>query len=149
MSVFTDTLVMVTPGIAADELERMKARIAERYSASPGGDLAAMMAEMTASLERSPMLRDATARKTGGHTHLIEVQCHAAVSYLPQAAIMAEIERLWQDELRYDDFEAHTIELTDDCGILDFVTATRAQRFPLGGSDKRRFRRIEHTDVVE
>ncbi len=117
----------------ASELERVKGRVPDGFHASPGSDLAAMMAEMIASLERSPLLCAATARKTGGHAHLIEVQCHPATPDLPREVIMDEIERLWLEELRYDDFEAHTIELADEHGILDFVTVTRDQRLYISG----------------
>jgi len=131
MSAVSDNMVMARMGV--DELERVKGRITDGFRASPGSDLAAMMAEMIASLERSPLLRAATARKTGGRAHLIEVQCHRATPDLAPDTIMAEIERLWLEELRYDDFEAHTIELTDEHGILDFVTVTRDQRLYLSG----------------
>jgi hypothetical protein len=119
--------------VDADELERVKERIAEQFTASPGSDLEAMMRAMTLSLEQSPMLRNVVARKTGGHAHLIEVECQLATSALALDAALAEIERIWLEELRYDDFAAHAIEQTDEHAIFDFLTAARDQRLYLSG----------------
>jgi hypothetical protein len=129
MSGISDTITRVD----ACELERIRERIVQQCMASPGSDLELMMTEATASLGRSALLRDTSARKTGGSTHLIEVRCYPAAPSLTREAIMAEIEQLWLDELRYDDFAAHTIELTSQHGILDFLTVARAQRLYLSG----------------
>jgi hypothetical protein len=119
--------------VTVEALEDLRYRIADGFAPSPGSDLEAMMTEICDSLRRMPHLTAIVARKTGGHTHHIEVECSPIGAGMPADTLIAAIERVWDDELRYDDFSAHSIDLTNERGVLDFLTATRAERLYLSG----------------
>jgi hypothetical protein len=115
------------------QLERIKTRLAEQFHQSPGGDLEAMLDDIRAALTRSTLFADITTRKTGSREHLIEVRCQTASSTIAAHQVAKELHRVWQEELRYDDYAAHLIIPADTTMTLDFVTATAEARLWLTG----------------
>lgn len=115
------------------ELRRLKVRVAREYHQSPGGDLDGMLADITAALGRSGLFTAPLVTKTGGQEHLVEARCALIGNGTDAAQVASELERIWQDELRYDDFEAHAVLITDDSIILDFLTIAVAPRLYVTG----------------
>lgn len=119
--------------MSTDELDRMKERIARTYAESPGGDLDGLLADIRDVLARSASFSDITTHKTGSRTHLIEARCRRASSSIGEQHIAAELLRAWRENLCYDDFESHAVEVTDTTVILDFITGSDAARLYVTG----------------
>jgi hypothetical protein len=115
------------------ELEALKDRVNERYIQSPGGDLDGMLDDMKASLSRSNMVADLRLRKTGSRHHLVEAHCRRASPLISVAQLQAELARIWEEELRYDDFAAHAFDITNSTVVLDFLTVARSAKLYMTG----------------
>jgi hypothetical protein len=109
-------------------LERLKKRVAAQYRETTIGDLETMIVESRRAVEASPLFASAVVRKTGTRYRQIEVECRLANRLTPHRRIAAEITRIWLEELRFDDFEAHAVAATDTAIMLDYLTVARAPR---------------------
>ena len=109
------------------DLEQLKERVAGQYQETMIGDLEGLIADCRA-IEASPCFDAVAIRKTGTPVHQIEVECQPANSAILPGTLTEEITRIWLEQLRYDDFEAHAIVMTDDAIVLDFLTVARGPR---------------------
>jgi hypothetical protein len=116
-----------------DELHALKVRVAGAYYESPGGDLDGMLRDMSEFIGRSRLFLPPVVRKTGSRTHLVEARCKPAIPLTPIARLADEVERIWSDDLRYDDFAAHALTITDRSIVLDFLTVARSDRLYVTG----------------
>lgn len=116
-----------------DELEQMKERIAGAYAESPGGDLDGMLVDIRQALDRTGIFADVTTHKTGSRAHLIEVRCRRTTPEITTQRAVSELLRAWSEDLRYDDFEGHTVEITETAIVLDFLTGSNAARLYVTG----------------
>lgn len=119
--------------LTGEDLERLRDRLAQQLTPSPGGDLQAMIDDIVAALGRSPLLSGVTARKTGGHEYHLQAACRPASEGLDPWLVMEEVARIWAEELRYDDFEAHAVTIEDGIGLLEFLTGTSDPPLYLSG----------------
>jgi hypothetical protein len=108
------------------ELDALKDRVAGRYDQSPGSDLDGMLEDLRAALGSSGLFSELRLRKTGSPRHLVEARCAPSSANVTPATIRAELERVWQEQLRYDDFAAHAVEHTASALIFDFLTVARS-----------------------
>ena len=117
----------------ADELTALKTRVAGAYYESPGGDLDAMMRDIGEHISHSGLFLPPVVRKTGSPAHQLEARCAPVSPQTPVPRLVDELERVWSSELRYDDFAAHALIITDDAIVLDFLTVSRSSRLYLTG----------------
>ena len=110
------------------ELEQLKERVAGQYRETTIGDLQAMIADSRRAIEASPILAFGGIRKTGAPVHQIEIECQPRDPATPPETITSAITQIWLEQLRFDDFEAHAIDTTDDAIVLDFLTVAREPR---------------------
>jgi hypothetical protein len=122
-----------SPSLSIEDLDALKTRVATAYHQSPGGDLDAMGRDIASALRRCGLFMPALVGKTGGRIHLVEARCAPAHPSLSAARIASELQRIWLDELRYDDFEAHALLITPSAVHLDFLTVARAARLYVTG----------------
>ena len=115
------------------ELEALKDKVNERYDQSPGGDLDGMLADMRSSLANSGFFSEPRLRKTGNRLHLVEAHCKVSSPNITPIMVRSELERMWLEELRYDDFEAHALGRTPTSVVLDFLTVARSARLYVTG----------------
>lgn len=116
-----------------DELHALKVRVAGAYYESPGGDLDGMLRDMSEFIGRSGLFLPPVVRKTGSRSHLVEARCTPASAQTPVARLADEVERIWTNDLRYDDFAAHALTITDSSIVLDFLTVARSARLYVTG----------------
>jgi hypothetical protein len=116
-----------------DELNALKTRVAGAFYESPGGDLDGMLTDLEEFIGRSGLFLPPAVRKTGSREHQIEARCSPVSSHTPVVRLADEMERVWMDDLRYDDFEAHALLITDTAIILDFLTVARSARLYVTG----------------
>jgi hypothetical protein len=128
----------VTPSMAVamtlDELTHLKRKIMARSVPSSGDDLEGMVIDFQHSLEQSRLLTQMCVKKTGDPGCMIEATCQPAANTLTIPEIIAEIERLWMEELRYQHFEAHAVGRADYDVTLDFITLCEHGSFYVTGS---------------
>jgi hypothetical protein len=108
------------------ELDALKDRVCARYDQSPGSDLDGMLDDLRIALGGSGLFRDLRLRKTGSPRHLVEARCARSSADISPSMIRAELERAWQEQLRYDDFAAHAVQQTPTAVIFDFLTVARS-----------------------
>jgi hypothetical protein len=105
-----------------DEFARARRRIAAQGFPSSGKDFKGMLADFHDSLERSDLLALRSVKKTGEPERMIEALCEPAAETLTIPEAIAEIERIWMNELRYQHYEAHSLSRRDYELSLEFVT---------------------------
>lgn len=110
------------------ELEQLKERVADQYQETNIGDLEGMIADCLREVEASPLFTSVAIRKTGSPVHQIDVECRAADPATAPETLAGELTRIWLEQLRYDDFEAHAIIMTEHAIVLDFLTVARGPR---------------------
>lgn len=115
------------------ELEALKDKVHEGYYQSPGGDLDGMLDDIGNALHRSGYFSGPRLRKTGSRHHLVEAQVRRSSPNISPAMIRAELERLWEEDLRYDDYAAHAFDQTDKAIVFDFLTVAREARMYMTG----------------
>src|SRR5229473_1898997 len=107
-----------------DELTSVKRKIMARSVPSSGDNLEGMMVDFQHSLEQSRLLTRVRVKKTGDPGCMIEATCQPAANTLTIPEIIAEVERLWMEELRYQPFEAHALVRADYKEALEFITVS-------------------------
>lgn len=115
------------------ELEELKDKVAAQYHQSPGGDLDGMIVDIRTALDKSGLLTTHRVRKTGSIHHLVEAHCRRVSPDITVQQLQAELERVWEEELRYDDFAAHAFDTTPAALVLDFLTVARSARLYVTG----------------
>ncbi len=116
----------------AAQLQQTKLRVAEAFSESPGCDLDGMLDDIRHALDRSGLFTGISGRKTGSRRHLVETRCRTLPIATPRHALV-ELNRVWLEELRYSDFEAHAFMAAERALVLDFITAARSARLYVTG----------------
>src|SRR5437867_6564621 len=116
-----------------DELTYVKRKIMAQSVPSSGHNLEGMMIDFQHSLEQSRLLTRVRVKKTGDPGCMIEATCQPAANTLTIPEIIAEVERLWMEELRYQEFEAHALVRADYHESLEFVTESGPGGFYVTG----------------
>ena len=91
------------------------------------------MVDFQRSLEQSSLLTRVRVKGTDDLGCMIEATCQPAVNTPTISEIIAEVERLWMEELRYQHFEAHALVRTDYNESLEFVTESGQGGFYVTG----------------
>jgi hypothetical protein len=117
-----------------DELISVKRKIMARSVPGSGDDLEGMMMDFQHFLEGSNLLAQVGIKKTGDPGCMIEATCQPAAKTLTIPEIIAEIKRLWMEELRSPHFEAHAVGRADYDVTLDFITLCEHGSFYVTGS---------------
>src|ERR1051326_3428490 len=96
-----------SPSVHMDsaELNQIRKKIMSQSFPSRGADLAGMQADFDASLDASQLLTDIKVQKTGQPNCLIRAACKLQSDRCTVAEVVAEVERIWMEELRYRHFE--------------------------------------------
>src|SRR5262249_10119582 len=100
---------------------------------SSGIDLRGMIEDFHHAVDQSPLLTPRSVKKTGDPERMIEARCEPAAEALTIPEVIAEIERVWMEELRYRHFEAHAVIHHDHEVSLDFVTLLESGSFYVTG----------------
>src|SRR5438128_2208494 len=95
------------------ELEQAKRKIMAQGYPSTGGDVAGMIIDFHEALEQSRALKLRHVKKTGEPDCMIEAHCEPASVALTIPDVVAEVERLWMNDLRYSHQEAHALKRHD------------------------------------
>jgi len=106
-----------------DELRAVSARVRARYRPYASADLSGMAMDCQAHLEQSALLRLARRKmkKTGDEDAMLVVRCEPASATVTIQDIVAELDRIWLDDLRFTE-EAHTVVRSREDIVLAFVT---------------------------
>jgi hypothetical protein len=110
-----------------DEFSRLVNKIISQGIPLAGADLHGMIADFHHALEASPLLSKVKVRKTGEPARMIAAFCEPASLASSPSELVAEVERIWMEELRYNVFEAHTLVPSEEEVILDCLTMTEPQ----------------------
>jgi hypothetical protein len=116
-----------------EEINRIKRKIMAQGFPSSGDDLKGMIEDFNHALDQSPILTLRRVKKTGAPDRMIEALCEPATDALTIPEIVAEVERIWMDELRYRHHEAHALSQRDYEVWLDFVTLSDPGSFYVTG----------------
>jgi hypothetical protein len=86
-------------------------------------DLGSMITDCIAYLNQSPMLHvcQGKAKRTGDRASMFVVECQATIDDSSVAGIIAELERIWMKDLRFDG-ESPRAEYHDQVVRFDFIT---------------------------
>jgi hypothetical protein len=112
----------VSDSMTIEQFHLLKRKIMAQGTPGSRDDLEGMMIDFQHSLDQSRLLTRVHLKKTGDPDCMIETTCQPAAETLAISEVVAEIERLWMEELRYHQFEAHAIHRADYQEALDFIT---------------------------
>ncbi len=96
--------------VEADEYSKTKAAVLAGGYPSADDNLLGMEMDFTAFLGGSDLLDDVQVRRTTDPGCLLTATCRTSVS---ASEATAELERIWEDHLRYEWFEAHEVTQGD------------------------------------
>ena len=106
----------------ATEFKTAKKRIMREYRPSSRGNLVGKLADFSHYLEQSRVIIPTRVRKTADIGCRLEATCRPRSPSAAAAEIAAELERIWLEDLRYEDFGVHTMSRSDQEVCLDFIT---------------------------
>lgn len=131
--------------MTTEEFDLVKRQMMAQSSPARGEDLAHMIQEFRLAFERSLLFRLLWVKETGEPDRIIEAWCEPAADTVTIPEAIAQIERIWMEELCYPHLEAHIIVPADYDISLHFSTVSASGGFHLTGQIAVDIRRIQGT----
>jgi hypothetical protein len=107
------------------ELETVKRQVMSRNRPATSGELEGVIIDASYFLEQSGILDVRKIKKTGDTASMLQVVCRPISQVVAGEKLVSEVERVWLEEICFQDFEAHALEVSKENAHLDFVTVSQ------------------------